>query len=117
MTIAIKRVYDPPHKSDGLRILVDRLWPRGLTKAEAAIDFWAKEVSPSNELRRWYGHDPDKWPEFRKRYFAEIEQRADVLAELRQHIGRHHATFLYSSKEERLNNAVALRDYLAGDRA
>jgi uncharacterized protein YeaO (DUF488 family) len=112
MKIALKRVYEEPAQSDGVRILVDRLWPRGLTKEAAKIDYWAKGVSPSNELRRWYGHDPDKWPEFRGRYFAELDRNPEAVAELRQHLKGARATFLFGSKETRLNNAAALRDYL-----
>jgi uncharacterized protein YeaO (DUF488 family) len=114
--IDLKRVYEEPAQSDGVRILVDRLWPRGLTKEAAKIDYWAKGVSPSNELRRWYGHDPDKWPEFRRRYFSELDQNPDAVAELRQHLKGQRVTFLYSSKEDRLNNAVALKDYLDNKR-
>ncbi len=114
--IAVKRVYEEPAQSDGVRILVDRLWPRGLTKEAARIDHWAKGVSPSNELRRWYGHDPDKWPEFRRRYFSELDQNPDAVAELRQHLKGQRVTLLFSSKEDRLNNAVALKDYMDNKR-
>lgn len=114
MKISIKRVYEAPAPSDGRRILVDRLWPRGLSKASAQIDYWAKDIAPSNELRRWYDHDPEKWPEFRRRYFAELNEQPDGVASLRGQIGKGPATFLYSSKEDRLNNAVALREYLMG---
>jgi len=111
MAIRVKRVYDEPSANDGLRILVDRLWPRGLTKAKARIDFWAKSISPSNELRRWYSHEPDKWEEFRVRYIRELEENLMAAGELREKIGDQTVTFLYSSKEERLNNAVALKEY------
>lgn len=97
---------------DGRRILVDRLWPRGLSKAAARIDHWAKAVAPSTALRRWYGHDPAKWKEFRRRYFAELDANPAGLAELRRHLGKGRVTLLFSSKEERLNNATALREYL-----
>ena len=112
MRIAIKRAYEAPARSDGRRILVDRLWPRGLTKEKAKVDFWAKEVAPSNALRRWYGHDPERWPEFQRRYFAELDANPEAVAELREHIGKGPVTFVFSSKEERLNNAAALVAYL-----
>ena len=112
MRIRVKRVYDKSDPSDGCRILIDRLWPRGLAKARAKIDFWAKAVAPSNELRRWYRHEPAKWPEFRRRYFAELDANPDGLAELRSHLGRGTVTILFGSKETRLNNATALCEYL-----
>ena len=113
MRIGTKRVYDPPARADGRRILIDRLWPRGLSKAAAQIDFWAKAVAPSNALRRWYRHEPAKWKEFRRRYFAELDANPEGLAELRSHLGRGTVTVLYGSRETRLNNATALREYLA----
>ena len=114
MHIRTKRVYDKPARSDGRRILIDRLWPRGLAKSVAKIDFWAKAVAPSNELRRWYRHEPARWNEFRRRYFAELDANPAGLAELRAHLGRGTVTVLYGSKETRLNNATALGEYLAG---
>ncbi len=112
ITIRIKRVYDEPEETDGRRILVDRLWPRGLSKEKAKVDLWVREIAPSTELRRWYGHDPDKWTEFKNRYVAELETNPlkveDVLGEVQA--GR--VTFLYSSKEEHLNNAVTLKEYM-----
>jgi len=114
MPILVKRVYDKPEAGDGRRVLVDRLWPRGLSKQAARIDLWAKSISPSNELRRWYGHDPDKWNEFRARYFQELEANPKDVEELREMISGRKVTFLFGSKEERLNNAVALKDYLEG---
>jgi len=112
MKIRIKRVYEKPAKEDGQRILVDRLWPRGLTKEKAKIDFWPKSLAPSTELRLWYGHDPGKWDEFKSRYYKELQADAETLRELSARLRRGPATFLYGSKEERLNNAVALREYL-----
>jgi uncharacterized protein YeaO (DUF488 family) len=111
--IRTKRTYDPPARSDGRRILIDRLWPRGLSKDAARIDFWEKSAAPSHELRRWYQHDPDKWDEFCRRYFAELDANPEALAELRSHLGSGTATLLFGSKEERLNNASALQEYLA----
>jgi uncharacterized protein YeaO (DUF488 family) len=112
MKIGIKRVYEKPAKEDGRRILVDRLWPRGLTKDKAKIDFWPKNLAPSTELRQWYGHDPVKWGEFKSRYFEELRINPKLLQELLTQVRRGPATFLYSSKEERINNAVALKEYL-----
>ena len=112
MRIRIKRVYEPPAKEDGRRILVDRLWPRGLTREAACIHFWAKAIAPSAELRRWYQHDPERWDEFRKRYFQELETNQAGVQELRSHLGSGGATLVFGSKEERLNNAVALKEYL-----
>jgi uncharacterized protein YeaO (DUF488 family) len=112
MQIHTKRIYEEFDRKDGRRILVDRLWPRGIAKAKARIDFWAKCVSPSNALRRWYGHDPEKWVEFRERYFEELDANLEGVLELRSHIGSGTVTLLYSSKETRLNNASALKDYL-----
>jgi uncharacterized protein YeaO (DUF488 family) len=110
--IRVKRVYDKPERSDGRRILVDRLWPRGVAKAVAKIDFWAKAVAPSHDLRRWYHHEPAKWDEFRRRYFAELDANAAGVGELRSQLGRGTVTLLYGSKEARFNNATALREYL-----
>ena len=111
-TIKIKRVYDAPAAGDGKRILVDRLWPRGVAKADAKIDFWAKGISPSNDLRKWYNHDPEKWEEFRDRYFAELDANPDSVRELLEQLDTHTVTFLFSSKELRINNAVALKDFV-----
>ncbi len=110
--IRLKRVYERPEPRDGTRILVDRLWPRGLSKEAARVDFWAKAISPSNELRRWYSHDPEKWPAFQARYFAELDGNPQGVEELRRHLGPGPVTFLFSSTEEHLNNAAALREYL-----
>lgn len=112
LKIKIKRAYEPPAASDGARILVDRLWPRGISKEQLDIVYWAKSVSPSNDLRKWYGHDPKKWEEFRARYFREIGANPEGLHELAGHLKSGSVTFLYSSKEPEINNAVALRDYL-----
>jgi uncharacterized protein YeaO (DUF488 family) len=110
--IGIKRVYDEPAPGDGKRILVDRLWPRGLTKEKAKIDYWAKDISPSNELRKWYGHDPAKWDEFRKRYFAELGKNAVAVEALTEAMGKDPVSFVYSSTERTINNAEALKLYL-----
>ena len=110
--IKLKWVYEPASPEDGQRILVDRLWPRGMTKERLNIVYWAKGVSPSNDLRKWYGHDPECWDEFRDRYYAELQANPEGLRDLLEHIGSGLVTFLYSSKERRMNNAVALRDYV-----
>ncbi|REJ84106.1 MAG: DUF488 family protein [Acidobacteria bacterium] len=107
----IRRVYLAPEEGDGRRILIDRLWPRGLSKQRAAIDFWARRIAPSDELRRWYRHEETKWPEFRERYFAELDADPEGVAELVAQL-REPATLVFSSREERLNNAAALRQYL-----
>ena len=112
--IKIKRAYEEPSQNDGVRILVDRLWPRGLPKEDARIDLWLKSVAPSNELRKWFQHDAEKWDEFRARYFNELNSNQEVVGELLQYIKDGPVTFLYSSKEQRFNNAVALKEFLGG---
>lgn len=116
MQLRVKRVYEAPESSDGRRILIDRLWPRGLSKEKAAIDYWAKSVAPSAELRRWFGHDPDKWAEFRARYFAELDANPDGVEALRSELAKGINTIVFGSKEERLNNAAAIVLYLEGER-
>ena len=111
-TIYLKRIYAAAEKSDGTRILVDRLWPRGINKKKAGIVYWAKAIAPSNELRKWYSHDPTKWDEFRERYFAELDANSEAVAELENHLTGRGVTFLFSSKEPELNNAVALKEYV-----
>jgi len=112
LAIAVKRVYAAPTRGDGLRVLVDRLWPRGLTKEAAQVDLWSRALAPSNELRRWYGHEPEKWPEFKRRYHHELDARREVLDELLHAAGRRKITLLYGAKETRYNNAVALKEYI-----
>jgi len=112
MSIHIKRVYEPPAKTDGFRVLVDHLWPRGVKKDAAAIDEWLKAVAPSTELRKWFGHDPEKWEEFKRRYFLELEDNRDEVAKLARRARTETVTLVFSSKEERFNNAVALKEYL-----
>jgi uncharacterized protein YeaO (DUF488 family) len=112
IAIRIKRVYQEPEESDGRRVLVDRLWPRGLSKDKAKVHVWVKEIAPSTELRRWYGHDPDKWPEFKIRYAVELEANRSKVDELLAEVQAGTVTFLYGSKEERLNNAVALKEFI-----
>ncbi|NQS78272.1 MAG: DUF488 domain-containing protein [Methanoculleus bourgensis] len=110
--IRIKRVYEEPSEDDGLRILVDRLWPRGLSKAKAKVDRWEKDLAPTTELRRWFGHDPAKWEEFLQRYRAELEGKEEALARLRREANDGTVTLLYAAKDEEHNNAVALKRYI-----
>jgi uncharacterized protein YeaO (DUF488 family) len=110
--IRIKRAYDPPGADDGLRILIDRLWPRGLTKSKLKLDAWPKHLSPSNDLRKWYQHDPEKFAEFRKRYVAELKAEAEGLDELRAVIKGQTVTLLTATKELDLSHATVLRDLL-----
>ena len=113
MVVHLKRVYEAPSKTDGTRILVDRLWPRGLTKEKAHVDLWLKEVAPSNDLRKWFAHDPTKWPEFKARYKAELKNNVSQLALLKQAITRGPATLLYGAKDREHNEAVVLQDMLS----
>lgn len=112
-----KRIYDQPDADDGARVLVDRLWPRGLSKDKAAIDRWLKEVAPSTELRRWFAHDPERWPEFRRRYAGELQspERQQALTELRAMADDGPLTLLYATRETRLNHAAMLAELLGGD--
>lgn len=112
MQVSFRRIYDSPGADDGRRILVDRLWPRGVSKERAKIDFWAREVAPSDELRQWYHHDHEKWSEFKRRYFAELDANPEAVAELERQLGNGSVTLVFASKEEKFNNAAALRDYL-----
>ena len=110
--IGIKRVYEPPARNDGTRILVDRLWPRGLTKDKARVDLWLKDIAPSTELRKWFGHDPEKWTGFGKRYRSELQKRKEALAVLRTASKKGPITLLYGAKDTEHNEAVILRNYL-----
>src|ERR1700722_11286882 len=112
VTIQLKRVYEAPSKSDGTRILVDRLWPRGLTKEKARVDLWLKEVAPSTDLRKWFAHDPAKWPEFKTRYRAELKQNPEAFAELKA-AAKGNTTLLFGAKDEEHNEAVVLQELLS----
>ena len=112
MNITIKRVYEEPSKEDGKRILIDRLWPRGLTKEKAKIDLWLKNIAPSTDLRKWFGHDVAKWQEFKKRYVAEIKKNIQVLSELEEALKKGKSTLVYAAKDEEHNDAVVLKEYL-----
>jgi uncharacterized protein YeaO (DUF488 family) len=110
--IRLKRAYDEPSPDDGLRILVERLWPRGLSKERAALDLWIKDLAPSPELRRWYNHDPTRWGEFQERYRAELRHNKDAVEDLRQKCRGKAVTFVYAARDEERNSALVLRDYL-----
>jgi uncharacterized protein YeaO (DUF488 family) len=110
--IKIKRVYEEPDPRDGQRLLVDRLWPRGLSKERARVDRWLKEIAPSDELRRRFGHDPEKWPEFRARYLAELEDQRPLLQELSALARKETVTLVYAAHDEEHNNAVVLKELL-----
>jgi uncharacterized protein YeaO (DUF488 family) len=112
MSISLKRAYEAPSRSDGFRILVERLWPRGLSKQDAKIDLWPKGAAPSTELRRWFNHEPDKWAEFKRRYFKELGTRQESLEPILEHVRAGPVTFVFASRESRFNNAVALKEYV-----
>jgi uncharacterized protein YeaO (DUF488 family) len=110
--IGTKRVYDQPLREDGFRVLVDRLWPRGLSKKKARVDLWLKEIAPSDALRRWFGHEPQKWPEFKKRYFAELSEHADIAGKIADEARKGPVTLVFGAKEARYNNAAALKEFI-----
>jgi uncharacterized protein YeaO (DUF488 family) len=112
MDIQIRRAYDPPHRGDGYRVLVDRVWPRGVSKADLDLDEWRKEIAPSTRLRQWFGHDPERWGEFQERYFAELEGKQDSVEELVKRARQGRVTLVYGAKDPDHNQAVALRAYL-----
>lgn len=112
--VKLKRAYERPAAGDGRRILVDRLWPRGVSKAAAAIDEWMKDIAPSTMLRKWFGHDPSRWREFRQRYASEIRARPDQLKKLRRLARQGPVTLVYSARDESHNDAVVLRQILLG---
>lgn len=112
--VRLKRAYEPPVDNDGTRVLIDRLWPRGVKKTDAALDQWAKDIAPSTALRKWFGHDPARWQEFRIRYAAELRQHKDQLKQLRALARSGPITLVYSAHDEVHNDAVALRDLLLG---
>ena len=114
--VGIKRVYEEPADGDGTRILVDRLWPRGLTKEKARVDLWLKEIAPSTELRKWFGHDPKKWAEFQRRYLEELKTRGEPLAQLKQEAARGTVMLLFGARDLEHNEAVILQRVLKGGR-
>jgi uncharacterized protein YeaO (DUF488 family) len=112
--IALKRVYDAPCPEDGVRVLVERLWPRGLTKERAAVDLWLKDVAPSPELRKWFGHDPARWEQFQERYRQELRERKDTVQLLKQKAKEGPVTLLYAARDEEHNGALVLQRFLQG---
>ena len=112
LAITLKRAYLAPSPEDGTRILVERLWPRGLTKDKAAIDHWVKDIAPTPELRKWYGHVPERWDEFQRRYRRELAANSDVLADVQKLCADNQVTFVFAAKDEARNSAVVLRDFL-----
>ena len=112
MTIFLKRAYEQPAPSDGFRILVDRLWPRGVSKDLARIDLWLKDIAPSTALRKWFSHDPSKWEEFRQRYFLELRHNPGATGQLMDQLGREAVTLIYGAKDKEHNGAVVLKEYL-----
>lgn len=111
--LQLKRAYEPASRDDGCRVLVERLWPRGVSKAKAAIDAWLEDVGPSAELRKWYGHDPERWKEFRRRYWAELRSNREAVAELRKKEREGKVTLIYAAHDEEHSGALALKQFLA----
>lgn len=112
--IKLKRAYEKPSGDDGLRVLVERLWPRGLSKERAAVDLWLKDVAPSTELRKWFGHDPARWEEFQKRYREELRENKDAVQELRRKAKGGTVTLVYAARDEEHNGALVLKKFLQG---
>jgi uncharacterized protein YeaO (DUF488 family) len=112
--VKVKRVYETPSRADGLRVLVDRLWPRGLTKERAAVDLWLKDLAPSTELRKWFGHDPSKWKQFQARYRAELREKKDSIKLLREKSKERTLTLLFGARDEEHNEALVLKKVLEG---
>jgi uncharacterized protein YeaO (DUF488 family) len=116
-SISVKRAYDPPADSDGTRVLVDRVWPRGKSRETLKLDRWLKDVAPSTDLRKWFGHDPGKWDAFRDRYFRELDAQDEPVASLRKMAKEGDLTLVFGAKDAQHNNAVALKEYLERHRA
>lgn len=112
MAIRMKRAYEKPAADDGFRVLVDRVWPRGVTKERLRADLWLKDLAPSTELRKWFGHDPKKWNDFKRRYFKELESHPEEVRLLREKMREGQVTLVFGSREERFNNAEAIKEYL-----
>ena len=113
MNIKLKRIYEPVEKEDGFRILVDRLWPRGITKEKASIDLWLKNIAPSTELRKWFDHDPKKWKEFQKKYKKELHENEQAVSELKQHLKSENVTLLFAARDEIHNQAQVIKEVLS----
>jgi len=116
MVIKLKRAYAVPESGDGCRVLVDRLWPRGVSKRAARIDLWLKEIAPSAVLRKWFGHDPSKWTTFRDRYFRELDNNPTAVEQLMEHVRHGMVTLVYGAQDQEHNDAVVLKEYLESDR-
>jgi uncharacterized protein YeaO (DUF488 family) len=112
MSVRLRRAYDQPAPDDGYRVLVDRIWPRGVSKEHAEIDEWARDLAPSGDLRRWFGHDPQRWEEFQRRYRDELDRNSDAVDRLAQRASQGRVTLVYSARDQERNNAVVLRDVL-----
>jgi len=112
--VKLKRAYESPAAADGTRVLIDRLWPRGISKKKAALDQWMKDIAPSNQLRKWFGHDPARWNEFRRRYAAEVHKNPHLLEQLRSVARDGPITLVYSARDEAHNDAIVLRDLILG---
>jgi uncharacterized protein YeaO (DUF488 family) len=110
--IWLRRAYDEPGQADGRRVLVDRVWPRGVSREQAAVDEWLRDAAPSDELRKWFGHAPERWEEFRRRYFRELDTRPEAVDRLAEWVREGRVTLVFGAREERFNNAVALKEYL-----
>lgn len=113
MNIKIKRVYEKPEKSDGFRILVDRLWPRGLTKEKAALDLWLKDIAPTTELRKWFNHDPEKWKEFIKKYLKELKENEEPVLILKGYLKKGPVTLVHAARDEAHNEALVIKDFVS----
>ena len=111
--LTIKRIYEEPSKDDGIRILVDRLWPRGIKKEDAHIDLWLKDIAPSTELREWFGHIPERYPEFAKRYKEELKQHPDDIKQIKDKLKKHNVTLLYGAKDTKHNQAEVLKEFIS----
>jgi uncharacterized protein YeaO (DUF488 family) len=112
--IKLKRVYETPSDADGVRLLVERLWPRGIKKEKAEVDEWVKEIAPSTDLRKWYNHDVEKWPEFKRRYIDELKQQTEQLEEIRKQAKAKTVTFVYAAHDTEHNSAVVLKEFIEG---
>jgi uncharacterized protein YeaO (DUF488 family) len=113
MAIRLKRVYEKSGGHDGTRVLIDRMWPRGVRKSDAGVDLWLKEIAPSTLLRKWFGHDPERWPEFRRRYFRELDNNEAMVEQLSKMTQEGSVTLVFAARNEKYNHAVALKEYLA----
>ena len=113
MVLRVKRVYDAVSDEDGFRILVDRIWPRGMSKEKARLALWLKDIGPSDGLRKWFGHDPEKWSEFKQRYYKELNDKERLITLILEKMSSGNVTLLFGAKDEKFNNAIALKEYIA----